>query len=230
MIPLASIILTFFNPSLRLQSGRQVELSGKVPPLVFSPGLFGTMPAFLYSDFLNNLKKNLTVITFKDYNAISSNDITDLTRALSVESVSYLSHSSFNSDIMDNNNINSAVLLDPICVPEISPFGVGRKEIMVDFPVLEIKAEKLYKNDPKLPDWQKPELKGNITEYFYEDVGHPDILNDNWANFAKVNGFWDTTDGVKQSFKEWKLNTQSIKKVRKEYRSILSDKIINFIL
>ena len=64
----------------------------------------------------------------------------------------------------------------------------------------------------------------------YEDVGHPDILNDNWANFAKVNGFWDTTDGVKQPFKEWKLNTQSIKKVRKEYRSILSDKIINFIL
>lgn len=230
MILLATVFFAFLNPSIRLQSGRQVELSGIGPPMLFSPGLFGTMPPFLYSNFLNNFKKNLTVITFKDFNSINSNDITDLTRALSVDSISYLSHSSFNPEILENPNINSAVLLDPICVPEISPFGVSRKEIYINFPLLQIKAEKLYNNQPKLPEWQRPEFKGNISEIIYNEVGHPDILNDNWANFAKVNGFWDTTDGVKQTFENWKLNTNSIKKVRKDYRNYLSEKIINFIL
>lgn len=223
-------IFSFFNPSIRLQSNRFVELSGTGPPMLFSPGLFGTMPAFLYSNLLNNLKKNLTVITFKDYNSINSNDITDLTKALCVDSISYLSHSSFNSEILENSNINNAILLDPICIPEISPFGFEKKEIYTDFPVLQIKSNKLYNTKPKLPDWQIPEIKGNITELIYNNMGHPDILNDNWANFAKVNGFWDTTDGIQQSFKEWKLNTKSIKKVRKEYRYDVSKKIIDFIL
>ena len=230
MFNFAVVILTFLNPSLRLPSGRNVELTGNGPPMLFSPGLFGTMPTFLYSNFLNNFKKNLTLVTFKDINPITDNDINDLTRALSVESISYLSHSSFNPEILENKNLNSAVVLDPICIPELSPFGVARREIHLSCPLLEIKAGKLYNSEPKLPNWQMPEFKGNSTELIYDNVGHPDILNDNWANFAKVNGFWDTTDGDTQTFKDWKLNTNSIKKVRKEYREYISEQVINFIL
>ena len=230
MFNLLIFTISFLNPSVRLQSGRNVELSGTGPPMVFSSGLFGTMPTFLYSNFLNNFKKNLTVVTFKDVNPINSNDIDDLTRALSVESISYLSHSSFNADILENTNLNSIVVMDPICIPELSPFGMARKEINLGCPLLEIKAGKLYNSEPKLPNWQMPEFIGNVTEIIYDNVGHPDILNDNWANFAKVNGFWDTTDGDTQTFESWKLNTNSIKKVRKEYRENISKEIINFIL
>ena len=34
----------FFNPSVKLSNGRTVTLNGRGPPVLFSTGLFGTMP------------------------------------------------------------------------------------------------------------------------------------------------------------------------------------------
>tara|TARA_Y100000816_G_C26103582_1_gene585591 strand:+ start:1736 stop:2434 length:699 start_codon:yes stop_codon:yes gene_type:complete len=229
MINFLITVLTFFSPSVKLQSGRNINLDGKGPPVLFSPGLFGTMPSFIYSSLIQKIKKNATIITYNDLNPISKNDITDLTNTLSVESIAVIGHSSFNSEVLESNRINHAVLIDPICLPELSVFTFKRKDIYIDYPILLIKADKLFNSEPKLPEWQEPNFIGNLSELKYENVGHPDILDDYWANFAKTNGFWDTTNGILQSFENWKLNSNDIKKVREDYRNFISEKSIEFI-
>jgi len=230
MFTILFILISFFNPAIRLQSSRKIILSGTGPPLLFSPGLFGIMPSFLYNNLLYKLKKNFTIITFNDFKMIEKDDITDITKSLLVKNIAYLSHSSFNANIFDNNKINCAVVLDPICLPDISFFYISNKKINIKFPLLEIRAEKLYNYDPKLPNWQRPEFIGNSSQYVYKNVGHPDILNNNWATLAKDYGFWDTTDGIEQSFEDWKLDKNSIKEVRNQYQQYIANKIIKFIL
>ena len=223
------VALAFFSPSVKLQSGRDIKLVGKGPPLLFSPGLFGTMPSFIYNSLIDEFKKNVTVITYKDLSPISKDDIIDVTNTLCVDSIAFLSHSSFNSEIFDTDKINHAVLVDPICLPEIKFFSLERKDIHVDYPILQIKADKLFNNEPRLPEWQEPNFIGNSTEIIYENVGHPDILDDYWANFAKVNGFWDTSNGILQSCKNWKLNGNDVKEVRKNYRKFVGKRTLDFI-
>ena len=223
------MLLGFFNPSIKLPSNRNVKLSGSGPPLLFSPGLFGTMPPFIYSDFLNKLKNNLTIITFDDFLPINDKDIYEITDTLCVDSIAYVSHSSFNPKILESERINRAILFDPICLPTLTPFSVNNQEINVPFPTLVVKAERLYDSEPSLPNWQSPKLNGNITEIKYDNMGHPDILDDFWANFAKTNGFWDTTNGEIQPFQDWKYDKNSLRKIRDEYRDYLSKTSLDFI-
>ena len=49
--------LGFFNTNIKLSSGKTAILDGKGPSLLFSGGLYGTMPTRLYSKLINDLKK-----------------------------------------------------------------------------------------------------------------------------------------------------------------------------
>ena len=79
-----------FNPSIRLNSGKQLTLVGEGPPVVFSSGLFNTMPRSLYNNFIDNLKKNVTIVSINDFSPLSKNDIYDIASSLNVDSVSSL--------------------------------------------------------------------------------------------------------------------------------------------
>ena len=46
-----------FQNSLKLSSGKTISFSGNGPPVLFATGLYGTMPQFIYSNFVNDLKK-----------------------------------------------------------------------------------------------------------------------------------------------------------------------------
>tara|TARA_B100001093_G_scaffold520417_1_gene615633 strand:+ start:3705 stop:4403 length:699 start_codon:yes stop_codon:yes gene_type:complete len=223
-------ILSFFNPTINLSSGKKCTLSGKGPPVIFSGGLFGTMPSFAYSDYLGPLKKNFTIVTINGFSPIVQDDIYDITSALSVDSVAYISHSSFNPDVLECTKINKAVLFDPICIPKITMSGLEQPIISVDYPILSIKAEKLYNTDVPLPELQNPIFDGNISDLIYENVGHPDILNDFWADLAKKYGFWDCLDIETIEYKKWTFNKyNSISSMRKKYRKFASDKTFEFI-
>ena len=219
-----------FSPSINLNSGKTASLLGTGPPLLFSPGLFGIMPGFIYNELLSNLKNNFTIVTMNSLNPLSPNDIKDISDSLSVESIGLLGHSSFNPKILETSYINKAVLLDPICLPDVNMYSFNSKEINIDYPILIIKSDKLYNNNPSIPDWQNPIFKNEVEEIVYENVGHPDILDDRWANLAKSNGFWETTNGDKQNFLEWKFDKNSISKIRKEYRDYVANECKNFIL
>jgi len=82
-----------------------------------------------------------------------------------------------------------------------------------------------------LPEWQDPIIDGNVTEIMYKNVGHPDILDDLWADLAKKYGFWDACDGETSEFKKWRFsNANSINKIRNKYRLFVSKKSRDFIM
>lgn len=222
--------LSFLNPSINLQSGKTITLNGNGPPILFSSGLFGTMPNFLYSKFLNKVKKKFTVITIDGINPIVKDDIDDIIESIAVDSIGYISHSSFNYDILYNNKINSAILIDPITLPNINMNGISKQYISVNYPTIIIKASKLYDTDFSLPEWQDPKITGNITTFIYGNVGHPDILDNFWANLAKNYGFWDSTNGEISSFKNWTFKNNKINKVREKYRNFIVNETKNLIL
>ena len=232
IINLFITVSSFFTPTIKTKKGEQLTISGNGPPLLFSPGLYGTMPSQFYNNFLNKLKKNNTVITFNNFQQLNSESINDVAEAIGVDKISYVSHSSFNSDILNNEIINNAVLLDPITIPNVNFNGIERHQIEPKFPILIIKAEKLYNTETPLPNWQEIEFIDNnlVTEEYYENVGHPDILDDTWSNFAKNLNLWETTKGEIVEFDKWKLNHKnSITNTRNKYREYVANKTIEFI-
>lgn len=235
IISLAFFSFQLFNPTVKLSSGKQVSLVGTGPPVIFSSGLFSTMPRSLYNDFINNLKKNVTIVSLNNFNPLSKRDINDIVDSLNVNSISYISHSSFQPDILESDKINKAVLVDPICLPKINVGSLNSVDlnavnIDVKFPVMIFKAAKLYEGDKTLPEWQDPSIKGIVCSEVVDNVGHPDLLDDTWADIAKNLGFWNTADGEKVDFKDWKfIKNSNIKEIRKKYRDYLADKTLAFI-
>ena len=220
----------FFNPSVRLSNGKTATLNGNGPPVLFSTGLFGTMPSQFYNEVINKLRKNITVVTIDGILPITPKDVVELTDALKVDRISYVSHSSFNSGILETGKLNSAVLLDPIVIPQFNINGFNTESVDVDYPVLVIKSEKLYQSKLDLPSWQELEINGNVNNEIYDDVGHPDILDDMWANVAKSTQLWGTAQGDIMPFNQWKFdNTNTIPKIRREYREYVSKKILQHV-
>ena len=139
-------------------------------------------------------------------------------------------HTSFNPDVLETNKINSAVLIDPICIPTLSPTGFNTRDIYIEYPVQIFYAEKLLDTDAPLPDWQRPNFYGDIRTEIVKDVGHPDILDNYWADIAKRLNLWGTAENELVDFNEWKLKkTNSIKQTRMEYRKLVANRCIEFI-
>ena len=57
IITLASVS-AFFNPTVKLSNGRTATLNGRGPPVLFSTGLFGTMPQQFYNEIIKIGHKN----------------------------------------------------------------------------------------------------------------------------------------------------------------------------
>ena len=235
IVNLAILSFQLFNPTVKLSSGKQVSLVGTGPPVIFSSGLFSTMPRALYNDFVANLKKNVTIVSVDNFSPLSKRDINDIVDTLNVNSVSYISHSSFQPDILESDKINKAVLVDPICLPKVdvgnlNSVDVNAVNIDVKFPVMIFKAEKLYEGDKTLPEWQDPQINGIVCTETIDNVGHPDLLDDTWADIAKNLGFWNTAQGEKVDFKDWKfIKNSNLKQIRKKYRDYVADKALDFI-
>ena len=230
MLSIFIVIIGLFNPTMNVKSGKTITIKGSGPPVLFSTGLFGTMPQFFYGNIINSLKQNFSIIEINGFNPIVKQDIYDIVDGLSVSSIGYISHSSFNPDVLETSKINSAVLIDPICIPSLSPTGFNTRDIYVEYPVQIFYAEKLLDTDAPLPDWQRPNFYGDITTEIVKDVGHPDILDNFWADIAKGLNLWGTAENELVDFNEWKLkNTNSIKQTRMEYRKLVANRCIEFI-
>jgi len=231
-------VSAFFTPSVKLSSGKTATLNGRGPPVLFSTGLFGTMPQQFYNEVIKNLKHNVTIVTFDGMMPIMPKDITDLADSLKVDSLTYVGHSSFNPDLLESDRINNALLIDPIVIPSLDLNGIlsgglnnieGRV-INVDYPVVIIKSEKLYQSKLDLPTWQELQINGNVKNEIFDGVGHPDLLDDTWANVARNTDLWGAAQGETMSFKEWKYdNKNTVPSIRKEYRQYVSNKILELV-
>lgn len=221
---------SFLNPTIKTASNKKLNIVGQGPPFLFSTGLFGTMPSLFYNDFVNLIKKNISVITIDGFSPITEETIDEVCEALRVDKIGYLGHSSFFPEVLNNKNIENAILIDPINLPWINFQGLSNTIINVKYPILVIRAGKLYNGSKTLPQWQDPDFRCVIEDITYEDVGHPDILDNFWANIAKNIGLWEMAETEKMDFKNWKFNVKTeIPKKRKNYRKFLALKIGEFL-
>lgn len=232
------LLFSFLTPTIKLDSGKTIQLKGNGPPLLFSTGLFGTMPNFLYNNIQNKLSKNFTLLLNVDYKPFELSDIDNIIDEIEVDYLSFFAHSSIDSKILESDNFNKIIVCDPITVPNFNLDGFSNQKIKPSASILSIKAEKLYNSDLTLPQYQDPIIlnKKLINEIIYTDVGHPDILDNIWADLAIFSRLWKGATSTKniKKFKEWKyiknknINKEVYKK-REDYRNFIVKEIINFI-
>lgn len=238
MYSVVFLLFSFLTPVIKLDSGKKIKLKGKGPPLLFSTGLFGSMPNFLYNNIQNKLAKNFTLLLNIDYKPIEYSDIDNIVDKLEVDYISLFAHSSMDNKILESDKLNKIIVCDPITIPTINLDGLSNKKIRSKAQILSIKAEKLYNSDLTLPQYQDPIFLNNklYSETIYLEVGHPDILDNTWADLAIFSTLWKGASADKKinKFNEWKYKKQKnrnneIYKKREEYRKFVVDEICQFI-
>ena len=225
--------LSFFAPSVPLKSGGKVCLYGSGPPVVFSSGLFNSMPSWLYTEIFDHMKQNVTLVVAPPF--LNDKRIDDIADALGAESVGFFSHSSINPSVLTSTRLSRAVLCDPITLPELTTAGMTSSVIQSSCPILILRARKAYDAKIPIPEINSPVIEGDCTYDIIDNVGHPDILDDKWANMAEQTNLWPTVSNIKTPYHEWKLQPKGeddlfLKLTRSKYRKQVADRAIQFLL
>ena len=164
MIPTALLtlgLLDSFFPSSVVnlpQSGQKVSLFGSGPPVMFSSGLFGLMPRRLYTNMFTELMGEATIVVLNDIRPVTRQTFEETADTLGVDKMGFFSHSAIDGSILDSDRIESAVLCDPVTIPQLLPtFPLGMPEKpRSDVSTLVIRAGQAYNPDVStpIPDFQ----------------------------------------------------------------------------
>jgi hypothetical protein len=227
--------LSFFSPSFPLKSGGKVSLYGSGPPVIFSSGLFNSMPSWLYTEMFDNMKQNVTLVVAPPF--LNDKRIDEIADTLGAESVGFFSHSSINPSVLTSPRLSRAVLCDPITLPQLSVVaGITSSVIQSSCPTLVLRAGRAYDDaEIPIPEMNSPKIEGDCTYKTIDDVGHPDILDDKWASLAEQTNLWPTVKNTKTPFHEWKLQPKGKdeffqKLARSKYRKQVAEHAVNFFL
>ena len=129
---LLTLPTAFFGPpKINIGNGKTATLQGNGPPVLFSAGLFGTMPPAIYSELFKKMKKNVTLVTVDGTQMISADLTKRVSNALGVEKIGFFSHSSFDLDILRSEHIHKAVLCDPIVIPSMSAMPLSSLPVRI---------------------------------------------------------------------------------------------------
>mgnify|MGYP004410064525 FL=1 len=194
-------LVAFLNPLTFTTS-----LRGTGPPLVFSTGLFNTMPSFIYSNLLTQLSRNFTIITTSE--PVRKSTIEEISKGLGIESVALFIHSSFHPDVLESPFLRGVVFCDPITVPAFNfDDGFIGTELEPSCDVMVIRAEKAYvpaNATNTIPELNSPTISTECYfEHTFPGVGHPDLLDDAWADLASYTNIWATAYDEVLPFETW---------------------------
>ena len=170
-------MLAFFSTSMM-----SVVLSPKAPAIVFSSGLFNTMPSTLYQNVLGRIRQNVTV---HNYNGpLTRRSFEDLCDTLEADKMPLVAHSSFDSSLLGSHRLERVLLLDPATMPSLGVTGAVPTYLDSRAPVRVIES-RLY--DKFVPRQFRPRVQNAI----YEQApfgGHSDFLDPMWTRAAKAIG------------------------------------------
>ena len=236
---LAACVLTatFLAPTVRMDDGRRVSLHGRGgPPVVFSGGLFGTMPHHIYSDLFRRMRSNLTLVVLEDVAPVTAPAISSIADALAVDRVAFLAHSSFDAAILDSDRVESAVLCDPVVLPTVDVLRGGGLRSWTrsgDFPVRVLRAG--LANSPgersNIPAFLSPDV-GAIGDRVFPGMGHADLLDDRWAEMGRTLIPWMSgAENPTVPFRKWSFGAKdTVKGMRDEYRQSVADEVVGHVL
>lgn len=231
-----STITAFLAPSVRTPAGNRVTLHGNGPPVLFSSGLFGTMPRQLYTELFRHISTDLTLVVVEGLGPITAEVVDDVADALAVERIGFLSHSSLDSDILNSSRIQSAVLCDPVVMPKLdwTRGGFVAPDSEPDFPVRILKAARAYEEEtPGIPEMISPNIQSDdVSDRTFDSMGHADLLDDTWAEVGRQSIPWmKGADAPVSTFDAWSFDARRrSSELRDTYRQEVADEIVAHIL
>ena len=152
------------------------------PSIVFSCGLFNTMPSLMYRGVINRVRENVTIHT--PPNALTRRSFEQLCDDLEADKMPLVIHSSFDSSILGSHRLERALLIDPATAPALSVTGLVPMTIQSRAPVHVIKS-KLYDSFVPVP------FRPKVTNAVYTSSpigGHSDFLDPVWTRSASALG------------------------------------------
>lgn len=222
MLPLLALSTAgfLFGRSLPLtQSGDRISLRGKGPPVLFSSGLFGTMPQRLYTRLFDELTSNMTLVTLDAPKPVTADTARDVCETLGVDSIGLLTHSSLDATLLSSPSVRSAVLFDPVVFPELGTMRLTAPRVENSMPVLLVKAGLSYDADDGravIPDYLLPSFS-DATVCTYPNVAHADVLDNPWADLASQIFPWMRPRAPTVPFFEWIRSPRTDARERREH-------------
>lgn len=212
----------FNSASVDISTGKKVKMTGSGPPVVFSGGLYGVTTWRMYDSILSRLCQNFTMALVPGI--CRSEDVTAFADAVGVDRVGFLSHSSFDASILQNSNVQAAILNDPITIP-------GMPSVYTQVPTCVLRSGLLFHGN-RLPEFNRLTIHGDVTDLTFHDAGHTDMLDDMWASMAEKTDFWDTIQPIPQSFSDWSFaeKKKSVSGTREKYRCWIVERTNSFLL
>lgn len=238
MLPVVLTTLAFFTPtpSVPLSRGGRATLVGSGPPVLFSSGLFGTMPRQLYADLFRKLSPNVTLVVVENgLSPLSAADVEDASNALGVETIGFLAHSSFDASALESPRLRSAVLCDPVTLPQfnVATLGVESQRVDSTCPILVLRAGLAYEG-AAIPEFLMP-AADNVATKTFPGMGHADVLDDVWADLGARTLPWMGEVRTEQvPFSDWQFHKRATsadrKRIRAEYRAAIADAAVEHLL
>lgn len=231
--------LSFLATNLPLRSGGSVSLHGRGPPILFSTGLFGTMPHWIYSEFFKQMTPNVTMVVLNGPSPITGDRIEEIADAVAVDRIGFFAHSSTDRLILDSPRVRSVVLCDPVVMPQLSlSLQMSSTEVVNPIPFLVLRAGQSYvsnDNGPSpIPNYLGPQLPAETTDTITIDgMGHADLLDDTWAELgASAIPWMRGPANPTRPFRDWTFTrtSQEISKARRTYRRNVAQRALDHFL
>ena len=155
-------------------------------PVVFSSGLYGTIPKFAY----NNLLNNVSVVNSEfPFNRRKFELICD---KYEQDKMPLIAHSSLNTDVLKSHRLEKALLFDPATLPLLSTSGLIPTTVHPRAPV-NIVLTKFY--DSFVRTAFQPNIE-NANTIRLDYGGHSDILDGMWPLVAQKMGIQSDLENI----------------------------------
>tara|TARA_B100001989_G_C24547461_1_gene471931 strand:+ start:761 stop:1372 length:612 start_codon:yes stop_codon:yes gene_type:complete len=185
-------------------------ITGKGPVTVFSSGLYGFMPPKTYSFFVEELTKDYSVLTTRNFSPMLKKNVERYCNQMEIKEFIFVSHSSFDHTILESKFCKEAFLIDPVSLPE---FPLRNRRIYTDIPTTIIKCKYSYNNhktNPFILPGFSTHIEGDDIKLFDLEAGHIDILDNFWANLGRrfrIYSMYDEDETLQRSkFRKYVVN------------------------
>ena len=158
-------------------------------PVLFSTGLYGIIPSFVYTNVLDSLRSNNANV-INAPKVLTRRVFEEICDQYEVDKLPLMTHSSFDVGILKSHRLEKALLLDPAVLPAFGVSGLVPTTITPRAPT-NVVCSKFYGSFVK-PAFQ-PKIEGaNYINLEYG--GHSDMLDGMWPWVVSTIGIESDSD------------------------------------
>jgi hypothetical protein len=177
--------------------------------VVFSSGIYGTIPKSVYNNIFASLAQNVSIINAPG--PLNRRKFELLCDEYEQQKLPLIAHSSFDPDILESYRLEKALLFDPATLPLLSTSGLMSVTIQPRVPV-NIVLSKFY--DTFVKKAFQPKIEGAALMQL-DYGGHSDLLDGMMPWVAQKIGIKSDTENIQEyktfiklCINEWVVSNQ----------------------